>query len=169
MKKIMLSLLLACLALLGLTACVDTSRQSQTVSDYLPAVYTVELWNEHWQYEFGKPVHLRATLTNISSDTLIFGNGSGNLPVLDIHIKTLNGTGSEERIWSKDDMDQVKYSVVLSPSQSYTITWTLSLSFRTSYSADVFWVDPQGHEVGANPNRIGLQFYYSVSPPGPLP
>ncbi len=154
--KVTLSLFVACLALLILSACVDTSRQPKTFGDYLTNIYTIELWSEHTFYEFGEPVNLRATLTNISTDTITFRGKSGADPILDINIRTPGGGGPEERVWSKENSDRVKYSVTLAPQESYIITWTLPLSFRTTYIIDVLWINPkEGEQLE---NGIGIQY-----------
>ncbi len=143
MKTIPLALLIACLTLLSLAACVDTSRQPTTTKDELPGVYKVELWSEHEFYEFGELVSLRATLTNVSTDTITFEGKSSTTPVLDINVRAADWPGHEERIWSKENPKQVKYQVVLAPQESYVITWTLSLSFRTFYVMELLWIDPR--------------------------
>lgn len=149
MKKIVLSLLLFCLDLFSFTACVDTSRQPEIATSQLTGVYAIELWSEHEFYEFGEPVNLRATLTNVSTDTITFEGKSGTTPVLDINVRAADWPGHEERIWSKENLNQVKHLVTLAPQESYIITWTLSLSFRTSYAVEVLWIDPrEGEQLG---------------------
>lgn len=175
MKKITLSLLLAWLALVGLVACVDTSRDPETSASGLPDIYNVELWSEHRYYEFGEPVNLRATLTNVSEYTLTFGSESGTTPIIDLTIKDFPATATpDERMWSQENLDKVKYLVVLSPGESYVITWALSLSIQTKYLIDIQWMDPFGHPPQSNlePGRIGSlrnSIYHGLRPPGGPP
>ena len=156
--------MLMLLALIVLLAgCVDTSREPITTKDELPSVYRVEMWSAHEFYEFGEPVNLRATLTNISTGMITFRGKNDVTPVLDVNVRAADWPGHEEKIWSKENPASVKYQITLAPQESYIITWTLTLSFKTSYVVDMLWIDPREGEQF----RGGPEFSYGERLPNP--
>ncbi len=52
----------------------------------------------------------------------------------------------EERIWSKENLDQVKHVIVLSPGESYSIEWILNLNTRNGYDISAQNIDPRDGE-----------------------
>lgn len=147
MKKIALSLLLACLALLSLTACFPPGRGAKTLHDWTPdRVLAIDLWIDHEQYDFGEPVNVRAKLTNISGEVVHLRSKSGSDPVMDIIIETsTSAEPMEELTWSQAHPDDVLYILELAPGQSYEIRWSQALSQRRGYRVKVPWVDHTGY------------------------
>jgi outer membrane biogenesis lipoprotein LolB len=65
MKSTILALFFAGLALLILSACVDTSRQPTTTKDELTIVDRVELQSVYEFYGLAEPVNMRAALAQL--------------------------------------------------------------------------------------------------------
>ena len=143
MKRTTLSLLLAGLALLSLTACFPPGRGAQTFKGTTPdRVLSIELWTNHEVYEFSEPVNVRAKLTNISSEVVHLRSKSGSDPVMDIIIETsTSAEPMEELTWSQAHPDDVLYILELAPGKSYELQWSQVLSQRRSYRVKVLWVD----------------------------
>ncbi len=145
MKKTTLSLLLAGLALLSLTACFPPGRGAKTLKGTTPdRVLSIELWTDHEGYEFGEPVNVRAKLTNISGQTVTLRSKSGIDPVVDIVIGG-GPNATEQRVWSQEQPGDVLYILTLAPGESYEVEWTQNLSVPGSYGVKVIWIDNAGY------------------------
>ncbi len=167
LKHCTLSSVLICLsiAVLSLAAGCDDSRDPRSGERVVRGLFKVEAWNEHLHYYAGERVHMRATLTNISEKTQVWGNTKGATAVLDLDVTTpkqLDGS-IEAHNWSQEHPDEVKYSVTLEPDQSYGITWEFTPTLLTMYNAAAKF------NLGGEDNWIPLSFVYGINPSGPGP
>jgi len=164
MKKITLSLMLACLALVGLTACFPPGRDAKTLLDRTPdRVLSVELWIDHEQYDFGEPVNVHAILTNISGQVVNLISKSGSDPVMDIIIRTTAVYEPEERlVWSHDHPDDVLYTLELAPGEAYELEWSQVPSQRRGYAVEVPWIDHTGY---LRVSSLGISYGESLPNP----
>ena len=169
MKRCALSLLLACpgLAILLLAAgCIDATRDAKIQGRTYPGFYKIEARNEHARYLAGEKVRMRATLTNLSRETKVWGDTKSLTPVLDFHVlSTKQPDGSvEEYIWSQEHPDEVKHSITLKPGESYVVTWDFIPRLQEHYYASaIYTLDQVESQI------LDLTFSYGVQPPGPLP
>jgi hypothetical protein len=169
MKRCALSLVLACLGLavlLLVAGCVDASRDAMIQGDTYSRVYEIEAWNEHARYLVGEKVHMRVTLTNLSSESQVWGDTKAFTPVVDIHVFSAKRADNqaEEYQWSQEHPDEAKYSITLKPGESYVIKWEFAPRLKDHYYAFVEYALAQGES-----NILNLSFSYGVQPPGPLP
>jgi hypothetical protein len=146
-KRTTFLLLIACLALLSLTACYDPDRGAGTLRDTTPDhVLTIEISTDHVAYKFGEPVNIRAKLTNISSQAIFLQSQSGKEPILNVIFQRGPYDAPIERHdWSQEHPDQVKYTLQLAPTESHEIEWTLMPVARSVYIIVVPWVDNLGY------------------------
>lgn len=146
MNKISRFLLLCCLGLISLTACLTPGRGSQTVSGVANKVIGFELWTDHDSYEAGEPVNVRVKLTNVSNTTVTLRGKSGTESIVDIFIQRgPRFDPIEKLVWSRENPDSVLYTLTLAPGESYQVEWTQVLSTSDSYGIFVDWLDDTGY------------------------
>jgi hypothetical protein len=165
LKRCALSLLLACLGLvlLLMVGCVDAMRSEDYQRDILDGDYSAAAWNEHSHYYAGETVRMRVTLTNLSRETQIWGDGKGITPVVDIRVFSIKQPDgrAEKHIWSQEHPDEVKYNITLKPGESYTVTWEFRPSLLAHYHAEAQYINPRRGSFSLN-----LSFLYGINPPG---
>ena len=158
------------LATLCLAACVEQDPRVPVSTAVGPSnLYKIEMWSAHKQYEFGELVHLRATLTNQSTEKL--AAKLDFYPIINIVVGTKNPSETTaERVWSQEHPDEALYELALAPGESYVIEWSFTLSRRDRYSADVC---TSGHSTGLTKGSrdcYGVTIYYGIEvPQHPMP
>jgi hypothetical protein len=151
-------LLLALTTLLVLISCSLSERKpnsnKQLVSDQMEA----EIWVNHARYEFGERVQIRATLRNIGDQDVTLQDKSGIEPVLDIIVQRGPLMDPDERwVWSEAHPDDVRYTLILKPGESYQVEWSLVPTMRRGYVVLLEWIDYVGL-----PSTIAMGFSYDA-------
>ncbi|MBA3531221.1 MAG: hypothetical protein H0T73_04785 [Ardenticatenales bacterium] len=109
-----------CLVLLGLVAC-NTDRQPTEASKegQNPAVRGT-LWSERRHYREGEFVYLRFTLENLSNEEVVLESQDPSKSAVDIYFV------DQDLLWSTSTAsEQAMSRIVLPPSGTYIIEWTL--------------------------------------------
>ncbi len=160
-RKLFILFLLA----LYLSACVEQDPRVPVSAAQGPSdLYKLGIWSAHKQYEFGEPVHLRATLTNLSTEEL--AAKLDLYPIINIVVGTKNPSETTaERVWSQEHPDEALYELALAPGESYVIEWSFTLSRRDRYFADVCTSGHSAGLTGWDRKCFGVTIYYGIKVP----
>ncbi len=111
-------LLVVTLAPVCLTACLLAAgepRENCAESHDPRNTRTLQICTDKSEYDFGEPIYITFTVTNISDEPLVW-NG-GDEPAVDIHV--------EGEYWSDEQELIIELTqVTLQPGESHTIEWT---------------------------------------------
>lgn len=147
MNKISQFLLLSCLCLFSLTACLTPGRGAQVFDGTANKVIAFELWTDHQVYEFGESVNVRVKLTNVSDQAVTLQSRSGVDPVVDIVIQRgPDQNPTEQWILSQENPNNVLYALTLAPGESYEVEQIQVLSVSGTYSVRAKWLDNFGYQ-----------------------
>ena len=112
-------LLVTILILVSLLACESPEREN-CAEDHDPEyTHTVRLCTDKDTYDFGEPVHITCTVTNVSDETIVFDGGEE--PALDIQYGEAKWSDGQE---PSSDLTVVK----LAPGETRTLIWVWSVS-----------------------------------------
>jgi hypothetical protein len=149
MKRCALSLLLACLGLAALllaASCGEVPWEPQVTSKSWTGHIDARMWTDHQGYEFGDPVTMGVTLTNVTKETMVLQSQSGDTAVVDIEIEAVRNVGDAPIVfqWSKENPDKVQRTITLAPGESYVVTWTIQLPVPAIYHVTGDWTNTLG-------------------------
>jgi hypothetical protein len=175
MRKMFLSLLLACLGLAALllaAGCIprpsSSNRSPNCKSDeeYRPGnIYTGRkealatvgtLCSDKERYELGETVHFTMTVKNALDEPIVLGDGQS--PAMGISMPNDGGRS--------DYLPPVPTRIELQPSQAYTLTWSWPSPDVDVEKArgSLGWVDVYGDSVGLDGGRGVIQLVIGYGP-----
>ena len=138
-------LLLTLTTLLVLVSCSLFERRPNSSKQRISGQMEAEIWVNHASYEFGERVQIRATLRNIGDQDVTLQDKSGIEPVLDIVVQRGPLMDPDEQwVWSEAHPDDVRYTLILKPGQSYQVEWSLVPTMRRGYVVMLEWIDHVG-------------------------